>query len=59
MTATSSAELISHAADASQVMFEVNSLKVHFPIREGVIFDKTVGHVKAVDGVSFNIRRRR
>ncbi|MDA0232995.1 MAG: ATP-binding cassette domain-containing protein, partial [Chloroflexi bacterium] len=30
-------------------------LKVHFPIRSGVVFSRTVGHVKAVDGVSLSI----
>ncbi|MET0104606.1 MAG: ABC transporter ATP-binding protein [Sedimenticola sp.] len=33
---------------------EVNDLKVHFPIHKGV-FKRVVGHVKAVDGVSFSI----
>ncbi len=32
----------------------VNELKVHFPIRKG-IFKRTVGYVKAVDGVSLEI----
>ncbi len=31
-------------------------LKVHFPIHKGV-FKRTVGHVKAVDGISLNIPR--
>jgi oligopeptide/dipeptide ABC transporter ATP-binding protein len=33
---------------------EVSHLKKHFPIKAGV-FKKVVGHVKAVDGVSFTI----
>jgi peptide/nickel transport system ATP-binding protein len=33
---------------------KVDNLKVHFPIRKGV-FKRTVGHVKAVDGVSFSL----
>ncbi len=33
---------------------EVAELKVHFPIRRGV-FQRTVGHVRAVDGVSLAI----
>jgi ABC-type dipeptide/oligopeptide/nickel transport system ATPase component len=33
----------------------VSDLKVHFPIRHGLLFDRTVGYVKAVDGVSFEI----
>jgi oligopeptide transport system ATP-binding protein len=32
-------------------------LKKHFPIRQGLIFEKVVGSVKAVDGISFDIRR--
>jgi len=35
-------------------LVEVENLKTHFPIRKG-LFSKTVGHVKAVDGVSFKI----
>ncbi len=42
--------------DADQ-LFKVDNLKVHFPVRQGIIFEKTIGHVKAVDGVSFTIRR--
>jgi peptide/nickel transport system ATP-binding protein len=38
-------------------LVEVRDLKVHFPIRHGVIFDRVVGHVKAVDGVDLTIRR--
>lgn len=45
-------------ADAGAPLVEVHDLKTHFPIRRGV-FSKTVGHVKAVDGVSFTIRAGR
>jgi oligopeptide transport system ATP-binding protein len=38
------------------VLLEVRDLEKHFPIRHGVLFDRTVGHVKAVDGVSFEVR---
>ncbi|MGL4738736.1 MAG: ABC transporter ATP-binding protein [Cellulosilyticaceae bacterium] len=37
-------------------MLEVKDLKKYFPIKAGVL-QKTVGHVKAVDGVSFNIKK--
>ncbi len=37
-------------------LLEVNDLKQWFPIRQGFL-QRTVGHVKAVDGVSFVIRR--
>jgi peptide/nickel transport system ATP-binding protein len=39
-------------------LLEVRGLKIHFPIRKGVL-KRTVGHVKAVDGVSFSIPRGR
>ncbi len=35
-------------------LLEVRDLKVHFPIRRG-LFRRTVGHVRAVDGVSLTI----
>jgi oligopeptide transport system ATP-binding protein len=37
-------------------MLEVRDLKMHFPIRAGLL-KKVVAHVQAVDGVSFQIRR--
>ena len=39
------------------VLVDVQGLKVHFPIAKGIIFDKVVGHVYAVDGVDLRIRR--
>lgn len=39
------------------LLLEVKDLKKHFPIRRGFIFSKVVGHVKAVDGVNFYIRK--
>jgi len=38
-----------------ETLLEVQHLKKHFPIHQGV-FRKVVGHVKAVDGVSFTVR---
>jgi len=37
-------------------LLEVRDLTKHFPIKEGLLIDRTVGQVKAVDGVSFEIR---
>ncbi|MBQ8264387.1 MAG: ABC transporter ATP-binding protein [Oscillospiraceae bacterium] len=39
-----------------QYILQVNGLKKHFPIKGG-FFSRTVGHVKAVDGVTFNLKR--
>jgi len=38
-------------------LLEINDLKMYFPITKGVIFQKKVADVKAVDGVTFNIKR--
>jgi oligopeptide/dipeptide ABC transporter ATP-binding protein len=35
-------------------LLEVRDLKTHFPIKKGLL-QRTVGHVKAVDGVSFSV----
>lgn len=37
-------------------ILEVNALKKYFPIKDGLL-KRTVGYVKAVDGVTFNIKR--
>ena len=39
-------------------LLAVNDLRVHFPIRRGVL-QRTVGHVRAVDGVSLELARGR
>jgi peptide/nickel transport system ATP-binding protein len=41
-----------------RALVEAKELKVHFPVRRG-IFRRTVGHVKAVDGVSFALQEGR
>lgn len=41
---------------SSENILEVKNLKKHFPIKAGV-FQHVVGHVKSVDGVSFNIKK--
>jgi oligopeptide transport system ATP-binding protein len=38
-------------------LLRVEDLKVYFPIREGLIVQRHVGDVRAVDGVSFTLRR--
>ncbi|GIV95768.1 MAG: ABC transporter ATP-binding protein [Herpetosiphonaceae bacterium] len=40
-----------------EVLLEVRDLKMHFPITSGIIFRRTVGTVKAVDGLNFSVRR--
>ena len=45
------------AAAPGEVLLDVTGLKVYFPIRSGIFFDRTIGHVKAVDGVDLSVRR--
>lgn len=45
-----------HRTPDGKMLLEVKNLQMHFPIRRG-FFKRVVGHVKAVDGVSFNIKQ--
>jgi peptide/nickel transport system ATP-binding protein len=36
-------------------LLELDGVKVHFPVKKGILFDRTVGHVYAVDGVSLSV----
>ncbi|MCC6790402.1 MAG: dipeptide ABC transporter ATP-binding protein [Thermomicrobiales bacterium] len=40
-----------------EALLTVNDLKVHFPVTAGIVFRKKVADVKAVDGVSFEVRK--
>jgi peptide/nickel transport system ATP-binding protein/oligopeptide transport system ATP-binding protein len=40
-----------------QPLIELRDVKKHFAITQGVIFQRTIGAVKAVDGVSFEVLR--
>ncbi len=42
--------------DSDDYILEVNDLKKYFPIKGGFI-SHTIGHVKAVDGVTFKLKR--
>ena len=48
--------MINTAAPPADVLLDVRDLKKYFPIKRGLM-SKTVGQVKAVDGVSFWLRR--
>jgi oligopeptide transport system ATP-binding protein len=39
----------------SDKLLEIRDLKKHFPVMKGLVFQKPVGLVKAVDGVSYSI----
>lgn len=44
------------ATNGKALLLDVQDLKKHFPIKRG-FFSQTVGYVKAVDGVNFNVRQ--
>ncbi len=44
-------------AVASKTLLDVRDLKMHFPLTSGIVFQRVVGYVRAVDGISFTIER--
>lgn len=40
----------------NKVLLEVKDLKQHFPVKSGGILNKTIGSIRAVDGISFDVR---
>jgi ABC-type glutathione transport system ATPase component len=45
------------SARAAGPLLEVTDLVKHYPIKRGLLFDRQVGEVRAVDGVSFTVER--
>ena len=42
---------------SADTLVSIKDLKMYFPITQGIIFQKKVGDIKAVDGLSFDIKR--
>ena len=51
------AEAGSPAKNDDDYILEVSNLKKHFPISSGIVFQRQVGAVRAVDGISFHVVR--
>jgi peptide/nickel transport system ATP-binding protein len=47
----------SYATTGGDDLLVVENLKKHFPVTRGIVFQKQVAAVKAVDGVSFTVKR--
>ena len=45
------------ATNGAPTLLSVKNLKMHFPITQGIILQKQVGSVKAVDDISFDIQQ--
>jgi len=42
---------------AGDVLVQVRDLKMYFPVTSGIIFQRKIADVKAVDGVTFDVKR--
>lgn len=42
---------------ASKTLVDVRDLKMYFPLTRGIVLQRVVGYVRAVDGISFSIKR--
>ena len=45
------------APQTDDILLEVKDLRMHFPVGAGFLSRKPTGYVKAVDGVSFTVKR--
>ena len=40
----------------ADVVLEARNLKKYFPVTKGILISKVTGHIKAVDGLSFELK---
>ena len=45
------------AGQDDEILLDIKNLKMYFPVTSGMLFQRTVAHVKAVDDVSFSVKR--
>jgi oligopeptide transport system ATP-binding protein len=45
------------AAIDTKPLLEVRGLQMHFPVTEGIVINRKIGEVKAVDGIDFTVGR--
>src|SRR5829696_1946442 len=57
IAAESSTAGAAEAGEPAPPLLSARGIEVYFPIRRGLIFDRTVGHVRAVDGVDLDLPR--
>ena len=50
-------QTMSSSNGTGEVLLEVKDLKMYFPVTAGIIFQRKIADVKAVDGVTFSIKR--
>jgi peptide/nickel transport system ATP-binding protein len=54
---TTIAEGAAEGGASGDVLLSARGLEVHFPIRHGIIIERTIGQVRAVDGVDLDLPR--
>ena len=42
---------------SNNILLEVRNLKMHFPVTSGILFQRKIADIKAVDDISFFIRK--
>ena len=47
----------SDSVDDREIILEVKNLKMHFPVTSGLFFQRTTAYIKAVDDISFFVRK--
>lgn len=57
MTTLSTESNTGNTSVQDNVLVEVNNLKMHFPVTSGLLFQREVAQVKAVDDISFSIQK--
>ncbi len=58
MTVAPSTESSAPVTLRDDALLQVRDLKKHFPITQGIVFQRQVGAVQAVDGISFDVAER-
>ncbi|HZP56886.1 MAG TPA: dipeptide ABC transporter ATP-binding protein [Dehalococcoidia bacterium] len=54
---TTEAMPVREVQSASDILLNVQGLKMYFPVTAGLIFQRKIADVKAVDGVSFDVKK--
>ena len=57
MTIAAEVQTAEIPANGTPPLLEARALKKHFPVTKGLLFSRTTGYLKAVDGVSFQVER--
>lgn len=57
MTTAEMPQTADTSAAHNDVLLDVRGLKMHFPVTSGILFQRAVAHIKAVDDVNFTVLR--